>query len=285
MLLARAIRYSRNAKVSYRAFAVQLAQVFLEQELRERKEGKGTYLDEVEMESRKGVPAAESNVGVLPLLDILVKRASDKVATVRAKALQDLGTVLQMVDDNPTLRTDIERLLQLRPGAATATEADKTNLLSMLQRRIVDEKATVRKAAIQVLLLRAHTFLDVLYSKPSLFLSFFAFKTFEALGGYYDELVLGAAELRLLADRCSDPAVSIRKQVSGAISLSFHSLESCWGVRLTTFLLCVCRAGHDRSGESDETPPVAPHALQGLALCRAASGGRSRDHHHREVPR
>ncbi len=157
MLLARAIRYSRNAKVSYRAFAVQLAQVFLEQELRERKEGKGTYLDEVEMESRKGVPAAESNVGVLPLLDILVKRASDKVATVRAKALQDLGTVLQMVDDNPTLRTDIERLLQLRPGAATAAEADKTNLLSMLQRRIVDEKATVRKAAIQVLLLlRAH---------------------------------------------------------------------------------------------------------------------------------
>lgn len=173
VLLARAIRYSRNAKVSYRAFAVQLAQVFLEQELRERKEGKGTYLDEVEMESRKGVPAAESNVGVLPLLDILVKRASDKVATVRAKALQDLGTVLQMVDDNPTLRTDIERLLQLRPGAATATEADKTNLLSMLQRRIVDEKATVRKAAIQVLLLllRAHTFLDVLYSRSALFFS------------------------------------------------------------------------------------------------------------------
>ena len=60
-------------------------------------------------------------------------------------------------------------------------------------------------------------------SKPPL--SFFAFKTFEALGGYYDELVLGAAELRLLADRCSDPAVSIRKQVSGAIA-SFHSLES-----------------------------------------------------------
>lgn len=183
-------KYSRNAKVSYRAFAVQLAQVFLEQELRERKEGKGTYLDEVEMESKKGVPAAESNVGVLPLLDILVKRASDKVATVRAKALQDLGTVLQMVDTNPTLRTDIERLLQLRPGAATAAEADKTNLLSMLQRRIVDEKATVRKAAIQ---------------------------TFEALGGYYDELVLGAAELRLLADRCSDPAVSIRKQAMIAL--------------------------------------------------------------------
>jgi hypothetical protein len=84
------------------------------------------------------------------LLDILVKRASDKVASVRAKALQDLGAVLQMVDANPTLRTDIERLLQLRPSSALTAETAKTNLLSVLQRRIVDEKATVRKAAIQV---------------------------------------------------------------------------------------------------------------------------------------
>jgi hypothetical protein len=265
---------------------VQLAQVFLEQELRERKEGKGTYLDEVEMESKKGVPAAESNVGVLPLLDILVKRASDKVATVRAKALQDLGTVLQMVDANPTLRTDIERLLQLRPGAATAAEADKTNLLSMLQRRIVDEKATVRKAAIQVLmLLRAHTFLNLVLKAFPLFLSFFAFKTFEALGGYYDELVLGAAELRLLADRCSDPAVSIRKQVSGAIAVPLARVVMGREDLPRCCCVCLSRAGHDRSGESDETPPVAPHALQGLALCRAAAGGRPRGHHHREVPR
>jgi hypothetical protein len=136
--------------VSYRAFAVQLALAFLEQELRERKEGKGTYLDEVELETEEGSITAENGIGVLPLLDILVKRASDKVASVRAKALQDLGAVLQMVDANPTLRTDIERLLQLRPSSALTAETAKTNLLSVLQRRIVDEKATVRKAAIQV---------------------------------------------------------------------------------------------------------------------------------------
>ena len=73
-------------------------------------------------------------------------------------------------------------------------------------------------------MLRAHIFLDVLDSKPSL--SFFDFKTFEALGGYYDELVLGAAELRLLADRCSDPAVSIRKQVSDVMAIPFARDET-----------------------------------------------------------
>lgn len=115
------------------------------------------------------VTNSEINVGVQPLLDILVKRASDKVASVRAKALTDLGIVIQLVDENPMLRTDIlstqliiiglayflnaypqiESLLDLHPSSAK-NGSDKTHLLSVLQRRIVDEKATVRKAAIQV---------------------------------------------------------------------------------------------------------------------------------------
>ncbi len=34
----------------------------------------------------------------------------------------------------------------------------------------------------------------------------------ETIGLFHEELLLGIGELRLLADRCNDPAVSIRKQ-------------------------------------------------------------------------
>lgn len=50
------------------------------------------------------------------------------------------------------------------------------------------------------------------------------FKVLEALGSYHEELVLGLAELRLLADRCSDPAVSIRKQVTILFNISQFTL-------------------------------------------------------------
>ncbi len=46
-------KFSRNAKVSYRLFAVHLALSLLQQELEERNSGRGTYLEEMEVEMAK----------------------------------------------------------------------------------------------------------------------------------------------------------------------------------------------------------------------------------------
>ncbi|KAL6061676.1 Condensin-2 complex subunit D3 [Balamuthia mandrillaris] len=191
------LRYARNAKVVYRLFAVQIAFELLPQEQDEEAEMER----EIVMATEQARAKQEAEASTLALLEIILQRANDKIATVRAKALSNFGLVLERMEKVPILRRNVEslvtteansRMRQRRGGHRRPDVGDqagdannKTDLLDLLKRRALDEKCNVRKSAIQLL---------------------------EVLGLSQEELLLGAAEIRFLGERCEDPSVSIRKQ-------------------------------------------------------------------------
>jgi len=149
-------RYSKNAKAAYRLFAVQIA------------------MSLVELSSEGEEQACKA------LLEIILSRASDKVASVRARSLDSVATLLQLATANSHLKSQVYQLVTLQDN-----QTDKRqNFLSLLVKRTDDEKCNVRRVAIQAL---------------------------ETIGMLSDELVLSKAELRHLVDKCGDSALSIRK--------------------------------------------------------------------------
>ncbi|KAM4652059.1 condensin-2 complex subunit D3 [Discoglossus pictus] len=205
-------RYSKNSKISYRVFALEVAVSLLEMPEREPDES-----------------FPPENVKFLQhkfLLQVMVfSRCSDKAPTVRSKALSCLA---QCLEKNAT--SAIEGVQELLQGStcrtvlgmcATAESSLSSNeasshpqktlgtmktievseytdalgsegkeVLAMLRQRAADEKTNVRKSALQVLV-------NVLK---------------------YNLIPCSSEDLATLQDRCRDPALSVRKQALSSLT-------------------------------------------------------------------
>ena len=149
-------RFAKNAKSSFRLFAVETACAFIC-----NINDSDDAIDEVSI--------------IHPLLQIIIQRSSDKIATVRAKSLTSLANIFELVNTNNTLKFEIKNCLQ-------GTE-DQIELMNLIRKRIKDDKVGVRKASLQV------------------------FQVLCELTITIDE-----SDICLLMERCVDNSVLIRKQ-------------------------------------------------------------------------
>ncbi|XP_069804288.1 condensin-2 complex subunit D3 [Dendropsophus ebraccatus] len=199
-------KYSRNAKISYRVFALDVAVTLLE--LPERMADSSFPLEKLKYLQHKFLLQA-----------MVFSRCSDKAPTVRSKALSCLAQCLEK--NASSLSDGVTELLQgstCRTISTTTTTtesmvngteasnhtrktmgalrtievtdedepmgADGKDTLAMLRLRAGDEKTNVRKSALQVLV-------NILK---------------------YNLIPCSSEDLSTLQDRCRDPAVSVRKQ-------------------------------------------------------------------------
>lgn len=156
--------YSRNAKAKYRQFAVELLGRFALESRFWKIDG------EIEQD-------LEPFTGVGPLLDVLIDRASDKMSSVRAKAIAGISAALSLglsrlshanadpansddEDDKDESSESIAASLQeILYSQSIAEDGTKTmeetplmqRLVDLFRESLVDDKTFVRKAAIQAL--------------------------------------------------------------------------------------------------------------------------------------
>lgn len=157
--------YSRNAKAKYRQFAVELLGRFALESRFWKIDG------EIEQD-------LEPFTGVGPLLDVLIDRASDKMSSVRAKAIAGISAALSLglsklshansEPANDSDEADVEdessesiaaSLQQILYSQSIADDGTKTmeetplmlRLVDLFRESLVDDKTFVRKAAIQAL--------------------------------------------------------------------------------------------------------------------------------------
>ncbi|EEY58314.1 condensin-2 complex subunit D3, putative [Phytophthora infestans T30-4] len=159
--------YSRNAKLKYRQFAVELISRFVV-ETRFWKVRASELSEEL-------VPYA----GVGPLLEVLIDRARDKMSQVRTKAVAGISAMLTLGLSNLANSGDGDQDDQMNGSEAIASslqsllyasviddDGNKTleetplmqRLVDLFRERLVDEKTFVRRAAVHALeaLLTAH---------------------------------------------------------------------------------------------------------------------------------
>ncbi|KAF4147806.1 non-SMC mitotic condensation complex subunit 1 [Phytophthora infestans] len=159
--------YSRNAKLKYRQFAVELISRFVV-ETRFWKVRASELSEEL-------VPYA----GVGPLLEVLIDRARDKMSQVRTKAVAGISAMLTLGLSNLANSGDGDQDDQMNGSEAIASSLqsllyasvidDDSNitleetplmqrLVDLFRERLVDEKTFVRRAAVHALeaLLTAH---------------------------------------------------------------------------------------------------------------------------------
>ncbi|OWZ06434.1 Condensin-2 complex subunit D3 [Phytophthora megakarya] len=169
--------YSRNAKLKYRQFAVELTSRFVV-------ETRFWKVKDNEL-SETLVPYA----GVGPLLEVLIDRAHDKMSQVRTKAIAGISGMLTLglsnlanEDDNndeqmndgsgsEAIAISLQKLLY---ESSIDDEGNKKleetplmqSLIDLFRERLVDEKTFVRRAAVHALeaLLTAHSGETVLAS-------------------------------------------------------------------------------------------------------------------------
>ncbi|XP_077105659.1 condensin-2 complex subunit D3 [Ranitomeya variabilis] len=205
-------KYSRNAKISYRVFALDVAIALLE--LPERTPDASLPVERIKLVQHKFLLHA-----------MVFSRCSDKAPTVRSKALSCLAHCLEK--NTTTVSEGVTELLQgsscrtisaadaatestvngteasthsrKTPGALRTIEVtddcdpmgtDGRDMLAMLRLRAGDEKTNVRKSALQVLV-------NILK---------------------YNLIPCSSSDLCTLQDRCRDPAVSVRKQALTSLS-------------------------------------------------------------------
>ncbi|KAG8568274.1 hypothetical protein GDO81_013944 [Engystomops pustulosus] len=198
-------KYSRNSKISYRVFALDVAVALLE--MPERLVDSAFPLEQLKFIQHKFL-----------LQTMVFSRCSDKAPTVRSKALSCLA---QCLEKNPlSMSEGITELLQgssCRTISGITTEsmvngteatsnrtrktiaalrtievtddgdpmgADGRDTMAMLRLRAGDEKTNVRKSALQVLV-------NILK---------------------HNLIPCSSEDLSSLQERCRDPAVSVRKQ-------------------------------------------------------------------------
>ncbi|KAL3669806.1 hypothetical protein V7S43_005183 [Phytophthora oleae] len=163
--------YSRNTKLKYRQFAVELIGRFVV-------EAKFWMVKENELPEAL-IPYS----GVGPLLEVLIDRARDKMSQVRTKAIAGISSMLtlglsnlansdgedmdeQMNENNGSeaIATSLQKLLY---ETAFDDQGNKTleetplmqRLIDLFRERLVDDKTFVRRAAVHALeaLLTAHS--------------------------------------------------------------------------------------------------------------------------------
>lgn len=171
-LLAWTAKLSRNGKVGYRSFAIELISALLQSSV-----GRVTPLSHI----------AE-------FTDILVSRASDRSAVVRAKALACIATTVTFAGENDADGV-LAKELTTRYTSATVLEAvsDHTtdSFSDIITRRTRDDKSNVRKAAIQVV----EVFATATAAMPA------------------------PAQVKALQTACNDISVNVRKQALASFTL------------------------------------------------------------------
>ncbi|XP_031558321.1 condensin-2 complex subunit D3-like isoform X2 [Actinia tenebrosa] len=128
-------KYSKNAKMSYRVFALDFISELLLQEKRPK--------NQVQTDQETQVLTTKK-----VLLDILIGRCSDRAPTVRAKALQHLSQSITSGD------AELVKLVQeaLKEPLDKSVNSNEIHTVgSMIRKRTCDEKVGVRKAALQAL--------------------------------------------------------------------------------------------------------------------------------------
>eukprot|EP00041_Stephanoeca_diplocostata_P035638 m.1264576 g.1264576 ORF g.1264576 m.1264576 type:complete len:1558 (+) comp24735_c0_seq11:92-4765(+) len=217
-------KLSRNAKVGYRHFALEIMQLLLTNFSHgaEFVDVDATAAEAVTtgIDAVTGAHVASTATHAQAFLDIAISRASDKAATVRAKALAVLGGLFDSVaapthDPAATnvayaaaLHDEIQTRLGLcdtPPAASHPDGADglvlhraiNSSLFSLFIRRCHDDKGGVRKAALVVLQALA-----------------------PVLGA--GRVVSDASYLPTIQRACMDVAVSVRKQ---AVVCMTHVLQ------------------------------------------------------------
>ncbi|EFJ24795.1 hypothetical protein SELMODRAFT_149363 [Selaginella moellendorffii] len=122
-------------------------------------------------------------------LEATLQRCSDKVPTIRARALATLAHVIEDLSVHVRQRSYLQELLA-GLGSSTGNRAHKGDLGSLISKRCSDEKAAVRKGAL------------LLLTKAAI-----------VMGKTPDEQMLQAMGIS-----CSDPMLSIRKAGLGALA-------------------------------------------------------------------
>jgi len=173
-------RYARNAKSNLRLFATELAYAILVDDQSDNMEVEGTQ-----------------NV-YLQLVDLLVQRSSDKIATVRAKAIVNISGLLHRATEDENLKSKISGLFPKSTPNTPPMGSPKAHsgLLQLLRRRVSDDKCSVRKSALQGLEMYARL-------------------------GSVDAICTKGGDLEHFAAKTRDPALSIRKQ-------ALESLTNLW---------------------------------------------------------
>ncbi|XP_049657120.1 condensin-2 complex subunit D3 isoform X2 [Accipiter gentilis] len=206
-------KYSRNTKVVYRVFALDVALALLD--VPERNLDSSLSLDHQKFLKHKF------------LVQVMVfGRCSDKAPVVRSKALssfahclemkaaatlESIQDLLQSSSDHTVLEANTNTAISIVSAEATSNHPLKTlptfktieltdssdtavldgkEVMAMLRLRAKDEKTNVRKSALQV-------FMTILKHKV---------------------IPCTAEDLSTLQDRCRDPAVSVRKQALQSIT-------------------------------------------------------------------
>ncbi|KAM8926969.1 condensin-2 complex subunit D3 [Pelodytes ibericus] len=197
-------KYSKNAKIGYRGFALEVAVALLD--LPERETDEALPPEDLKYLQHKFLLQA-----------MVFSRCSDKAPTVRSKALSCLAQCLEknatsalegvqellqgsscrtilgtnVTRDNSVNGSEAQthrttgalRTIEVTDGGEL-TRAEGKETLAMLRLRAGDEKTNVRKSALQVLV-------NILK---------------------YNLITCSPEDLYTLQDRCRDPAVSVRKQ-------------------------------------------------------------------------
>ncbi|XP_066895457.1 condensin-2 complex subunit D3 isoform X2 [Kogia breviceps] len=204
--------YSRNAKIPYRVFTLDVALALLE--LPEREVDGTLPLEHQKFLKHKFL-----------VQEILFARCVDKAPTVRSKALSSFAHCLEF--SATAISESVLELLANTPAVsgieshhdASLRNSSGRGLMMMLRSRVGDEKTNVRKSALQVLVsILKHC--DVSGMKE---------------------------ELSILQDRCRDLAVSVRKQALQSLTELLMAQPQCVQVQ-KTWLGGVVRAVMD--GES-----------------------------------
>uniref|UniRef100_A0A8D0HCF3 Condensin-2 complex subunit D3 n=1 Tax=Sphenodon punctatus TaxID=8508 RepID=A0A8D0HCF3_SPHPU len=193
-------RYSRNTKISYRVFALDVALALLNQDERE--------LDSSLSQEHQRLLKHKFLVQIM-----VFGRCSDKAPTVRSKALSSFAQCLEMKaaaifesiyellqsskysnrnwapSSHPLKTLPTFKTIEVTDGG-DATVFDGKEIMAMLRLRAGDEKTNVRKSALQV-------FMSILK---------------------HNVISCTEEDLSTLQDRCRDPAVSVRKQALQSVT-------------------------------------------------------------------
>ncbi|PRP83328.1 condensin-2 complex subunit D3 [Planoprotostelium fungivorum] len=174
-------RFGKNAKSNLRIFAVDLSFALLSEEGLEKEE---------EREEGEEMQVEREDDNDLRLIELLLQRSSDKIATVRAKAISNVAHLLERATQDNKTKRKISGLL-------SGSENSQTELHKLLRKRVQDEKCGVRKSALQGLEMVARlSDMD----------------TFTHKGGDLDHF----------AAKSRDPALSIRRQALDSLSSLFR---------------------------------------------------------------
>ncbi|KAK3435894.1 hypothetical protein EUGRSUZ_C00332 [Eucalyptus grandis] len=150
---------------------------------------------------------------------VLIKRGSDSNSAIRARSLSNLVHLVGFFANDDRSCKILKEVLGIGDGVSQKTEATINNLLKI---RCLDEKAAVRKAALNLV-----TKLTSFYS------------------GSFDEVLL-----KTMGMACSDPLVSIRKAAVSALSEAFRKFPD--GIVATEWLHSVPRLISDNESSIQE---------------------------------